>query len=128
MMKTIITAIIALNLGTLSVFSAQSSTAKPVVLEKVQPSYPQQCQQSGIEGRVIVECLITQQGEVVGATAIKSPNPELAAAAVAAVQQWTFAPATHEGKPTQAVIRIPVEFRLEMDQSGALVPSILARN
>lgn len=127
MRKIIIATLAALNLGALTIFAAET-LVKPSIVEKVQPVYPEQCQQSGIEGRVIVECLITSQGQVVGATAVKAPSPELGDAAVAAVNQWKFQPAMRDGQPAEAVVRIPVEFRLEMNDDGTAVPSIIARN
>ncbi len=127
MRKIVIATLAALSMGALSVLAA-GAVVKPTIIEKVQPTYPTQCQQTGVEGRVIVECLITSQGEVRGATAVKSPSSELGDAAVLAVSQWKFAPATRDGVPTEAVVRIPVEFKLEMDESGTSVPSIIARN
>jgi len=128
MKKTIIATIIALNLGAFSLFASDAQMTKPAILEKTLPNYPAQCVQSGVEGRVIVECLITSRGEVIGATAVKASDPALATAAVDAVNHWKFAPATKDGTPTDAVVRIPVQFKLEMNDSGAMVPSIVARN
>lgn len=128
MKKTLIAMILALNLGAISIFAADSVMTKPSIIAKVQPAYPAQCVQAGVKGRVIVECMITSKGDVVGATAIRANDPALAEAAVAAVNNWKFAPATKDGVPTDAVIRIPVDFQLEDLGTGALVPSIIARS
>lgn len=127
MKKIILAALIALNLGTVSIFAAASST-KPVVTSKVLPDYPTSCLSAGVEGRVIVEGLINSRGEIVGVNAVRAPDPELAAAAVEAVSHWTFAPATRDGVPMDAVVRIPVEFKLKTNERGELVPSIIAIN
>jgi protein TonB len=120
--------ILALNLGTISIFAADSVMTKPSIIEKVQPVYPTQCVQARVEGRVVVECLINSKGEILGATAVRASDPALAEAAVAAVNLWKFAPATKDGVPTDAVIRIPVDFHLDDSGNGVPVPSIIAKS
>jgi TonB family protein len=127
MKKTLLAVLMALSLGTVTTFAAASST-KPAILTKVLPTYPVSCMQAGVEGRVVVEGLINARGEIIGVNAVKAPDPELANAAVAAVSQWKFAPATKDGTPTDAVVRIPVEFKLLPNEKGELVPSVIAVN
>jgi protein TonB len=126
MKKVVAVALLVLGLGVGSVCAAESADmSRPTVLEKVAPAYPDACMDAGIEGRVIVECLVTRNGTVVGATALRSPDPALGEAAVAAVSSWKFSPAMRDGKAVDAVIRIPVEFTLEKVE-GASVPRVLA--
>ena len=127
MKKIILAALVALNLGVVSVFAAASPT-KPAVASKVLPDYPVSCLQAGVEGRVVVEGLVNSRGEIIGVNAVKAPDPELAAAAVQAVSQWKFTPAMRDGVPTDTVVRIPVEFKLTTNERGERVPSVIAIN
>lgn len=126
MKKIVAVALLVLGFGVGSMCAAESTDmSRPTVLEKIAPAYPAACMDAGIEGRVIVECLVTRNGTVMGATALRSPDPALGEAAVAAVSGWKFAPAMRDGKAVDAVIRIPVEFTLEKVE-GTSVPRVLA--
>lgn len=127
MKKTLLAVLMALSLAAGSTYAA-ASPSKPAILSKVLPTYPAACMQAGVEGRVIVEGLVNARGEIIGVNAVRAPDPELAEAAVTAVSQWKFTPATKDGAPTDAVVRIPVEFKLLLNEKGELVPSIIAVN
>lgn len=127
MKKLIIATIIALNVGSISLFAAASS-ARPNVVSKVMPSYPVSCVQAGVEGKVIVEGLVNAKGELLGANAVNNCDPALAEAAVQAVTQWKFTPAIQDGTPTDTVVRIPVQFKLEANSDGTFTPDVIARS
>lgn len=67
---------------------------------KVMPAYTLELQQSGLAGDVEVSILVSEQGQVLEAQAIKGPEP-LWPAAVEAAKQWTFKPVTLGGYPVQ---------------------------
>lgn len=115
MKKTAITLTLALLAGALSISAETqiSGTVQPAVVKKIIPQYPASCMSSGTEGTVVVEGLVTQRGQIIGVTAVTADCPELADAAVAAVNQWEFAPMMKDGQPTEAVVRIPVHFTLD---------------
>lgn len=71
----------------------------PELIHAVRPVYPARLAQRGAAAAVTVEFYIDEQGAV-RMPAITGPaEPALAQAAVAAVQQWKFAPPLRRGRP-----------------------------
>ncbi len=73
---------------------------KPVVLAR--PSdieYTEKARAAGIEGRLVLQVIVAADGSVVDVKVIKSVDPALDAAAIAAVQTWRFKPAMQCGQP-----------------------------
>jgi TonB family protein len=85
---------------------------KPVLIEKVSPKYPEDARKEKVEGNVLIETSIGADGKVLEAKSVESPDPRLAQAAVEAVKQWKFKPATLKGKPVRAKMTITIRFAL----------------
>jgi protein TonB len=83
----------------------------PRPLRITRPEYPHDAFVRKVEGVVVVEILIDDQGKVCRARVVQSV-PLLDAAALAAVWSWSFAPARHQGRPVAALARAPVTFRV----------------
>lgn len=84
----------------------------PRLLRIVKPVYPQDAFIKKIEGVVVVGCSIGPDGRVRKVWVISSKTPVLNNAALAAVQQWSFAPAVKHGRPVATIIQAPVSFRI----------------
>jgi TonB family protein len=82
---------------------------KPTVSPR--PQYPQAAFDAKVEGTVLVEILIGEEGEVAHVE-IRQSIPALDAAALATVRQWKFEPARVDGAPRATVAHIPVAFRI----------------
>ena len=78
-----------------------------------QPAYPRMARQHDMQGVVIVAVLVREDGTV-GEAGIRqgSGHAVLDQAAVEAVRNWRFAPATRGGQPVSARVEIPITFRL----------------
>lgn len=76
------------------------------------PEYPQDAFNSRVQGTVLVEILVGEEGEVAHAE-IRQSVPALDAAALACVRQWKFDPARVDGKPRATVAQLPVAFRID---------------
>jgi TonB family protein len=87
-------------------------TSDPELIEGSMPAYPEQARAAGVEGIVIVEALIDEQGNVFAADVVSSPDESLNAATLEAVAKWKFTPAMVDGKAIMKVVRIPVNFHL----------------
>lgn len=124
MKKVILTAAAVWGIGALSMFGAD--TIRPDIVEKTLPAYPVECASIGMEGRVIVEGMVNERGELIGANVVLSTNDELAEAALAAVSSWHFAPATKDGVAVPVIIRQPVEFKLTSERVSHMDPSLVA--
>ena len=79
----------------------------PEATVKVPPIYPDAA--GGIEGTVMIQARVMKDGTV-GETKVVKSIPELDAAAVEAVRQWRFKPATTAGQPVAVWVAVPVKF------------------
>ncbi|HEU4334234.1 MAG TPA: energy transducer TonB [Candidatus Eisenbacteria bacterium] len=84
----------------------------PEVRYAPEPEYPPIARGAGIEGRVVIEVLVSREGTV-RAVREREGNPILVEAASKALRTWRFRPALWNGKPVAAWVAIPVVFRLE---------------
>jgi len=76
--------------------------------------YPQDCIKEGISGRVLVEFIITKEGNVEDVTVVRSVDPRLDMEAVKVVKaspKWK--PGRMHGMKQNCSMTIPVEFRLK---------------
>ncbi|WP_018247682.1 energy transducer TonB [Orenia marismortui] len=95
----------------------QAKVTKGVVLPKLtnyqQPIYPASMRRREIEGKVILKVLLDQQGSVKRIKVERSSGyQKLDQAAVEAVRKWQFSPTKKEDKEVEALVLIPVNFRL----------------
>jgi periplasmic protein TonB len=83
----------------------------PRLLRQVRPEYPSEAFVKKVEGTVVLEILIDERGRVARTRVVQSVRL-LDAAAVAAVQQWVFAPAEKRGRQVATLALAPVSFRI----------------
>lgn len=82
------------------------------VLKKVDAVYPPAAKDARIQGTVILHVLVGKTGEVEDVEVLKGLPKGLSEAAVAAVRQWRFEPATVDGKPVPARTTLTFNFSL----------------
>ena len=83
----------------------------PKKLKDVRPAYPQEAQDAGVQGIVIIEAIIDRQGAVREAQVIRSV-PMLDDAAVDSVLEWEYAPTILGGQPVEVIMTVTVNFTL----------------
>ncbi|MGB6877877.1 MAG: TonB family protein [Candidatus Acidiferrales bacterium] len=83
----------------------------PRLIHGVQPSYPSLATSNHIEGDVQIEAVIDQTGKVTSTKVISGPSL-LRGAAMDAVRQQRYSPATLDGKPITMQYRVTIRFRL----------------
>lgn len=83
----------------------------PRLIRRVEPVSTEEARKARVSGIVILEVLIDAAGNVVGATILKPLPFGLDQAAVDAVRQWKFEPATRNGVPVPAALNLTVNFR-----------------
>ena len=74
---------------------------------------PQDARDRGIEGRVVVRFVVTEEGYATDATVIRSLHPQcdsIALSIVAQMPRWT--PGSIKGKPRKVYYTLPIIFRL----------------
>ncbi len=86
---------------------------RPEIVHQVQPRYTEIARQAGIQGTVVVEAVIDEKGQVTGARVLRGLPMGLDEAAVEAIQQWQFKPATLAGRPVKVFYALTVNFRLQ---------------
>lgn len=88
--------------------------AAPVALNRIQPHYPKSARRRNREGCVTVEFAVAADGKVESAAVVASSGyAELDASALDSVRKAQFAPATEDGEPVAATLRLTLEFRLK---------------
>ena len=85
---------------------------KPVVKSQAAPQYPLAMRKAQIEGEVLVDFVVTAEGNVVKASALRSSRWDFEAAAIAAVSKWKFAPGKKNGRPVNTHMQVPIVFTL----------------
>lgn len=88
---------------------------KPVLVKKVEPEYPRVAMQKKIEGTVILQLLVNEDGQVSDVQVLRTAGGSggLNEAAVSAVRQWTFRPAVKAGKRVKVRVTYPIVFKLQ---------------
>ena len=82
----------------------------PKLLEKVQPKYTADAMRAKVQGVVVLECIVLNDGTV-GDVRVKRSLPfGLDEAAITAARQWRFLPGTRQGEPVAVIIDIELTF------------------
>jgi TonB family protein len=77
------------------------------------PSFPDQAARAGAQGRVLLECRITESGSVDACRVAHSVHPALDRAAADAIRRWKYEPARVMGQPRSIVVQFLVIFALQ---------------
>jgi protein TonB len=83
----------------------------PTLLRRVEPAYPALALNAHVEGTVILEAIIDDNGTVRSVKVLRSVSL-LDKAAVAAVEQWSYSPVILNGRPVPVILTVVVSFRL----------------
>ncbi len=83
----------------------------PKKILDVPPVYPEIAKSSGVEGLVILEAVISENGYVERVRVLRS-QPLLDAAAIQAVKGWRYTPTLLNNVPVSVLITITVNFKL----------------
>jgi TonB family protein len=87
---------------------------QPKIIEKVQPVYPEKAKAAGIEGTVMLHAIIGMEGHPLSLRVMnKQIDPDLARAAVEAVNKWRYQPTLLNGEPIEVDTTIMVNFTLK---------------
>lgn len=86
--------------------------AQANLVTKVQPVYPASAKQAGIQGRVVLETMLSADGVPEDIRVVSSPSDDLTQSALEAVRQWRYTPALLNGEPIAVVTDITVNYTL----------------
>jgi protein TonB len=84
----------------------------PVKIHAPEPRYPELARRNRVEGQVLLQAVIDREGRVKRVRVLQPQPMGLSEAAVAAVEQWRFEPATLQGKPVEVYLSLMITFSL----------------
>jgi periplasmic protein TonB len=93
-------------------FRPGSGISPPRLLHEVKPDYTEEARQKGLEGEVVMEIVVRQNGSVGDVKVLHGMGLGLDQRAIEAVRQWRFTPANRFGQPVDVIVEVSVEFRL----------------
>jgi TonB family protein len=77
----------------------------------VQPEYPEEARQAGLQGTVVLDAVVSREGAVTQVRSVSGPEV-LSHAAIDAVQWWRYEPYLVDGHPATVETTVIVNFRL----------------
>jgi TonB family protein len=93
-------------------YSKSETMTPPKLVRRVEPYYPYAARLARVTGIVIFQCMIDKQGNVRDVV-IKRPLPgTMCYAAMEALREWKFTPATADGKPVDVLYNVTFNFKL----------------
>lgn len=93
-------------------FRPGAGITPPRLLREVKPDYSDEARRASVEGEVVLEIVVRQDGSVGDVRYIRRLGSGLDQRAVEAVRRWRFAPALRHGVPVDVMVEVAVEFRL----------------
>jgi protein TonB len=88
-----------------------SGVANSLKTHDVQPHYPKEAQEQGIQGDVLLNATIDSKGNLVNLKVVQG-DPILVKAAVDAVKKWKYRPFILNGEPVDVDTTIKIQFHL----------------
>jgi TonB family protein len=85
----------------------------PIATTQLRPQYTKEAMRAGIQGTVVVSCVVGVDGGVSEVTVEKPLDPGLDRQAIAAARQWRFIPGTKDAKPAPVRITLELTFTLK---------------
>jgi protein TonB len=82
------------------------------LIKKAFPEYPASAKHSRIEGTVVIQVEIDEEGNIAEMTILSAPDPSLAISALQTVHQWQYSPYLLNGIPVRVHTEITVVYQL----------------
>lgn len=83
---------------------------QPKLMHSIAPNYPTAARQAGIYGNVVIDAQVDKAGNVASMKVISGPAT-LQSAAMSALKQWKYQPATLDGVPIATNITVTIKFQ-----------------
>lgn len=97
-----------------TVMNEDAVDVPPRPVRRVQPEYPARARSSAVSGFVTLSLRIGSDGAVQDVRVLEAqPAGVFDAAAMEAIKQWSFEPATYQGGPVAVRVRQTLRFELE---------------
>jgi protein TonB len=93
-------------------FSATSGGMRSKIIHDPPPRYPWAAKQQRIQGTVVIDATIDQNGKIREPYILSSRGQLLDEAALDAIRKWQYVPSTKDGKPMAVETTISIIFSL----------------
>ena len=91
----------------------KDTMSEPKVIHKVTPEYPKDAKEEGVQGDIVLDAVIAEDGSVRETRVLRGEDARLVGAAQSAVGQWRFEPVRDaKGKPMEVVFTVTIRFKL----------------
>ena len=84
---------------------------EPLLVHRVEPTYPPLAKQTRIQGTVVIDAVIDEHGDIAEMKVLSGP-PLLISAAMDAVRQWKYQPTYLNDEPVPVQLSVTVTFRI----------------
>ena len=102
----------AAHLDSAQVYKVGGSVSAPQLIYSVDPNFPSPKEQpTHFEGVVVVEMVVDKKGLPNHVEVVRSLAPKFDKSAIAAVKQYRFKPAMHDGQPVDVSLHVEVNFK-----------------
>ena len=78
--------------------------------------YPESAVKANIQGKVVLEATVTENGDVEDVIILKSVNADVDQAAITALKKTKFKPGTMDGQLVKSKVTVPFQFKLNEDK------------
>ncbi|MEO8585632.1 MAG: energy transducer TonB [Acidobacteriota bacterium] len=93
-----------------AVWPVGGEVTAPREISRVKPDFPPDAKREGRTGAVIFEVVVDASGAVTSVEIVRHADPDLEQAALTAVKQWRYEPATRNGAPVAVWFSITMRF------------------
>jgi TonB family protein len=91
----------------------EATMSEPKLIYRVTPQYPEDAKEEGVQGVVILDAVIAEDGSIRETRVLEGEDARLVEAARAAVGQWRYEPVRdRDGKPMELLFTVTINFKL----------------
>lgn len=95
---------------------------KPTPIVKVAPKYPLDYRMAAKDGKVVVEAILDEAGNLSDVTVVESTGRGFERNTLTALKDWKFTPALYDGAAIPVRLRIPFSFEIDTSTRGVVTP------
>lgn len=92
------------------IFEIEDVEEKPRPIRQIEPIYPAELKRRKIGGRVDIEFIVDQQGNVLNPRVTRTDHPDFDRPALDAIRRWKFTPGKQGGEAVKVRVRAPLVF------------------
>ncbi len=100
------------DLGGLEIFDIGDLENKPQPRRQGSPRYPSSARRSGLEGFVLAEFIIDENGDVTSIEIKQSSDPVFEKPTIDAIRDWKFTPGEKDGRVVKTRTRVRIPFNI----------------